>query len=658
VTSLVNPVLHSYWRGDRLLAYAQLSAISLCFHDRGLETDEYHELFVLLRRSYLPCFYAQPPSMQALVPYVDYNVVSALPLDKLKKKLKRLVYLYPEFPDVYYSLFLVTAQLTQDSSHEAVALSRFVYLFLSHFRGRPDFFYRLFSCARVRHLDPSTGWPSLRLENNYASDESLYALLQRLWLRGASQSLYIAYMEIALSRRACAESDFPLRVFTLLGETQRLSRLFLSVLERYQSSLRTSVISNLLFDALGQEVLPSSLVLNLSEMFRASKSDVAQTKSNPAFERQNAIHISELPVLIVVSPDFRNHPVSRFWLPLARELQSSYKIIHIWLTPETAIGDTITDELKKVSHHWVQMLPLEDASDLIVLMESYTPSIILDLAGHTADARPIWLNHRIAPVQCSYLGFYGPTYASECDWWITDRFLEPYIHNSYPGSERRWVLSCSSLCYLPEIHGLPLPSLGAYSTSKHKVIGSFNHTRKLSREWMRHSAAVLSSARDALLMIRSYSFTEPEVSRWFVQRFLDSGVLPHQVTILPFAKNPVHAMSDYFRINLHLDSYPVSGTTTTLDALGMGIPVVTVPTNLYAGSISAALLNAVGLSDFIVQDPSDLPARAGYLLERYHLPSARLKLSEKIRSTTLFSPRSLPKIMVDELASMLKHSSC
>ena len=58
-------------------------------------------------------------------------------------------------------------------------------------------------------------------------------------------------------------------------------------------------------------------------------------------------------------------------------------------------------------------------------------------------------------------------------------------------------------------------------------------------------------------------------------------------------------MSDYGRIHLHLDSFPVSGTTTTLDSLAMGIPVLTCPTPYYAGAISSAILEHAGLSDHI-----------------------------------------------------------
>ena len=69
-------------------------------------------------------------------------------------------------------------------------------------------------------------------------------------------------------------------------------------------------------------------------------------------------------------------------------------------------------------------------------------------------------------------------------------------------------------------------------------------------------------------------------------------------------------MSDYGRIHLHLDSYPVSGTTTTLDSLAMGIPVLTSPTRYYAGAISAAILEHAGLADHICSEPTELPSHA------------------------------------------------
>ena len=136
----------------------------------------------------------------------------------------------------------------------------------------------------------------------------------------------------------------------------------------------------------------------------------------------------------------------------------------------------------------------------------------------------------------------------------------------------------------------------------HFVFGSFNHTRKITRTTQQRFGAVLSANPDAVLQFRNHSFQDPSVRRYFLQRFRDAGIAPHQLQPLPYAPSSAEAMSDYGRIHLHLDSYPVSGTTTTLDSLAMGIPVLTCPTPYYSGAISAAILEHAGLAEHICPD--------------------------------------------------------
>ena len=93
--------------------------------------------------------------------------------------------------------------------------------------------------------------------------------------------------------------------------------------------------------------------------------------------------------------------------------------------------------------------------DIARRIREHAPSILLDLGGHTADNHPALLSHRLAAVQATYLGFYGPTFASCCDWWIVDEVLHRWINSSYEGAEKLWALPGPSLCYVPSLHGLP-----------------------------------------------------------------------------------------------------------------------------------------------------------------------------------------------------------
>ena len=126
---------------------------------------------------------------------------------------------------------------------------------------------------------------------------------------------------------------------------------------------------------------------------------------------------------------------------------------------------------------------------------------------------------------------------------------------------------------------------------------------------------------------------------------------------LPFAPSTTDAMSDFGGIHLHLDSYPVSGTTTSLDSLAMGIPVLTCPTRYYAGAISAAILEHAGLADHICSDPDDLPMQASWLSERYRSASARMNLAQYVRQSPICDDEIMPRMFVEQLQQMLRRAT-
>jgi hypothetical protein len=111
---------------------------------------------------------------------------------------------------------------------------------------------------------------------------------------------------------------------------------------------------------------------------------------------------------------------------------------------------------------------------------------------------------------------------------------------------------------------------------------------------------------------------------------------------------------DYGRIHLHLDSYPVCGTTTTLDSMAMGIPVLTCPNNLYAGAISAALIEQAGFCDWICDQPSELLGKAQQLSSQYRSASSRRQLAEKVRRSPVCDTHAMPTMFAGQIAEMLK----
>ena len=99
-----------------------------------------------------------------------------------------------------------------------------------------------------------------------------------------------------------------------------------------------------------------------------------------------------------------------------------------------------------------------DVVNTAVRIRETAPQILLDLGGHTADNHPLMLTQRLATVQATYLGFYGPTYAACCDWWIVDSALMLGFNALTPVRKSSGPLPGPSLCYVPELHGLPDPT--------------------------------------------------------------------------------------------------------------------------------------------------------------------------------------------------------
>jgi len=553
----------------------------------------------------------------------------------------------PQFVDLLLHLYRLK---NGDDTPRDLATQRFCRLCLllhQRFSSRPDLLYGQFADPRFSHLHANALGPPLLPGHLYAQPEPFLQYVHQLWVKGLYQQLHLAYLAFQICGRSVPASDFHLRIFTVLGEVERLERIFTALYRSYQHTIPSSSLSNLLFIALGQEKLDQQHVNALVESLRIS----FPPQSIPPLPSSRPLSVSEKPLLAVVSADLRHHPVGRFWRPLVPALAQRFRLVHVFLNGTD--GDQLTAELRAHSFDWLRLSQAEQPH-LIQRLQQLAPQIALDLGGHTADNQHGWLHYRIAPVQATYLGFYGPTYARECDWWIVDRFLTPHIGQSYPGSERQWACPFPSLCYDVAAHGLPDPDRLPLSASEHGILGSFNHTRKLTRHTIQRFGAILQGLPQSTLMLRSHAFYDPAVRRWFLQKFVDAGASPSQLLPLPYAPTAAEAMADFSRIQLHLDAYPVSGTTTTLDALAMGVPVLTQPTALYAGAISAALLEAAGLPDGIVSSESDLLPAATRLLQHYRQPQQRRALARRIREGPLCAVDSMPQRFAVELGEMLK----
>jgi len=312
-----------------------------------------------------------------------------------------------------------------------------------------------------------------------------------------------------------------------------------------------------------------------------------------------------------VSGDFRQHAVAYFIEPiLACHDKSRFEICGYY---NSRVIDSSTERITAHMDHWLVCSDMTD-DQLAQRIRADGIDILVDLAGHTALNRLAVFARKPAPVQVSYIGYPDTTGLSGMDYRISDPLLDP------PGLTERYhsetlVRIPGGMAFRPD-DGAPdvnaLPAL----TSGELVLASFNNLRKLNPEVIQLWARILHALPQARLMLGNAlgAETAPRLTRQFEQ----NGVAPERLILLPALP-----MADYHlihhQIDLALDPFPYNGTTTTMQTLYMGVPVITLAGNNAKSLCGVSLMSRVGLPEFIchsedeyvqcaVKFANDLPA--------------------------------------------------
>jgi predicted O-linked N-acetylglucosamine transferase (SPINDLY family) len=151
---------------------------------------------------------------------------------------------------------------------------------------------------------------------------------------------------------------------------------------------------------------------------------------------------------------------------------------------------------------------------------------------------------------------------------------------------------------LPDVG--PLPAL----TQGHITFGSFNRLAKIGEPTIRCWAAILRRLPEARLILKHAQLADPAQRMRIATAFQAEGVSPAVLTFLGGTDRQTHFAS-YNAIDIALDPFPHGGGMTTLDALWMGVPVVTWPGKSVSSRWAATSIVPLGLTDFVADSPED-----------------------------------------------------
>ncbi len=334
-----------------------------------------------------------------------------------------------------------------------------------------------------------------------------------------------------------------------------------------------------------------------------------------------------------ISGDLRRHSVTYFLPGALRNLDRSRFQLFAYFNFRAE--DEVTWSLKPIFHQWKSIfgLPDQKAADLI---REDRIDILIDLAGHTASIRPLVLGRRPAPIQVHWIGYPNTTGLDCIDYRLTDHWADPVADGDRFSSEELWRLPASFLCYTPAESAPALRDPPCLAKG-HVTFGSFNSRAKLSEECVALWCRVLLELPDAKLVLKSFFGADDDESRdGLKQIFVAGGIAPDRIEVRARLGEHEDHLAAYHDIDIALDSFPYNGTTTTCEALWMGVPVVTLAGDRHASRVGASLLNNVGLVDLVAGTPDDFVQIAITLAsEPQTLKALRASMREHMRSSRL-----------------------
>lgn len=296
-----------------------------------------------------------------------------------------------------------------------------------------------------------------------------------------------------------------------------------------------------------------------------------------------------------ISPDFFHHSVSFFVHALLEH--ANEERFEIFIYSNATREDDKTELFKSIvpPQRWRKVvgLPAVEACELI---RADQIDILVELAGHTANNRLDVIALKAAPIQITYIGYNNTTGLGAIDYRLVDEMVDP-LDTTQPFSEELVRVPGCFLCYTPPSR---VPDIEELPALRHGFVtfGSFSCLAKVGDPVVALWARCLHEVPNSRLLVKNKGFYSPDVQATFIAKFKACGIPEHRLKLMALAPTSYEHLNIYNEVDIALDTFPYSNTTTTCESLLMGVPAVTLVGNTHGSRVCYTLLNAIGIGDF------------------------------------------------------------
>jgi predicted O-linked N-acetylglucosamine transferase (SPINDLY family) len=309
---------------------------------------------------------------------------------------------------------------------------------------------------------------------------------------------------------------------------------------------------------------------------------------------ENIIIKKQLPKKIKIgylSSDYMYHAIANFIIPILKNHDKS--IFEIMLYANQSQFDSEIFTCLKPQYHIIKNMSDKEAATLI---NKHGIDILFDLNGHTVNNRLGVFTYHPAPIQIAYMGFPNTTGLKSIQYRITDAIVDS------PTSKQKYTETLLKLprCFLLyKSINQTTPIVPRTTPTNKIIIAAINKENKNSTAALETWKKILKECPTTNILIKLETFDNNEERMEFYSQKLDTN--PERIIIVNKLQNDEYNKL-FTKIDILLDTFPYSGTTTTCNALFNSIPLVSLYNeNYHAHNVSCSILTNCGLEQLVAK---------------------------------------------------------
>lgn len=337
-----------------------------------------------------------------------------------------------------------------------------------------------------------------------------------------------------------------------------------------------------------------------------------------------------------LSSDIRRHSVSFFLLEWLKALDKDRFDVYCYL----AMGakDDISSKFEEFATF--RVVNVAKIQSVVNVVYNDQIDILFDLNGLTIGGRPDVLAVKPAPIIVSAIGFAHSIGLDRVDYRIADWITDPEGSEVHYAEKLARLDGCF-LCYgildpLPDVEDVP---------ERPVTFGSFNNHLKINPTTVHLWSNVVKANPGSMLVLKALGLKHPPIRKAVEGWFAKEGIADRIRIIEPQAEVVKH-QEMYREIDITLDTYPYNGTTTTMESLLMGVPVVTLEGDVHRKRVSSSLLQNAGLGDWVARSDVEFVEIASRLAKNIsEVRANRRALRETVVKSPLMDAEAYAKKM-------------